>query len=245
LSHVFYGSQIPCNQLIYSTEVRRMPDKEQKSSGNVELAVRGRLLDAAIRSFAALGFEGASLRMIAQQAGVAFQLISYYFGTKEDLWMAAVNYLFEERMKSARATFSPARDYEDQLREWVRIAISFSIQEPELRQILCQECLARSKRYDSHLKPLLKDSAPYFSFFFDQAAQLSVRPRLSTKEALLVLRGIMVLSAVAPDEITSIIESRLDSPRTIDVLVDFVVNLFLRGQGTPALERAESETTLA
>ena len=44
-------------------------------------------------SFAEYGYEGASLRAIADNAGVSFQLIAYYFGSKEELWVATVDYL--------------------------------------------------------------------------------------------------------------------------------------------------------
>ncbi len=214
-----------------------MAGSDRKPDGNVDLAVRERLLAAAVESFAGLGFEGASLRMIAQKAGVAFQLITYYFGSKEDLWIATVDYLFDVRLKAGAATLHPAVDFEAQLREWLGIALKLAIQEPQLRQIMCQEYMASSERYDRHLKPRLKDAMPAFGVFFEQAPKHGIAVHISPKEMLLVLRGIMLLAAVAPDEITSIVGGRIDSQKTIDVLTDLVVNLFLKGEGTPALRQ--------
>jgi AcrR family transcriptional regulator len=46
------------------------------------------ILDAAERVFALHGFEGASMRQIATEAGVAQALLHYHFGTKEKLFQA-------------------------------------------------------------------------------------------------------------------------------------------------------------
>jgi AcrR family transcriptional regulator len=51
---------------------------------------RGRILEAALELFAASGFEGASTRTIADQAGVNLPAIQYYFGSKEGLYRAVV-----------------------------------------------------------------------------------------------------------------------------------------------------------
>ena len=134
-----------------------MAGNDQKPSGNVDSAVRERLLRAAVDSFAAFGFEGSSLRTIAQQAGVAFQLITYYFGSKEDLWIAAVDYLFASRLKSSQVVVDHDMEFPQQLRTWVHTAISLSIREPQLRQIMCQEFLAHSERYDKHIRVQARD----------------------------------------------------------------------------------------
>ena len=49
---------------------------------------RQKILDAALRMFRELGFEQATMREIAKQAGVATGLAYYYFPKKEDLVMA-------------------------------------------------------------------------------------------------------------------------------------------------------------
>ncbi len=46
---------------------------------------RGVILDAAERIFATHGYEGASMRLIAQKAGVAQALLHYHFKTKDQL----------------------------------------------------------------------------------------------------------------------------------------------------------------
>jgi AcrR family transcriptional regulator len=58
-------------------------DREESPEG------RERLIGAAIRRFGRDGYEGTSVRDIAEEAGVAFSLIRFYFGSKEGLRDAA------------------------------------------------------------------------------------------------------------------------------------------------------------
>lgn len=57
------------------------------------------ILDAAERIFALHGFDGASMRQIASEAGVAQALLHYHFGTKEKLFEA----MFARRSNSINA----------------------------------------------------------------------------------------------------------------------------------------------
>ena len=52
---------------------------------------RDQILDAALRLFAARGYDGASMKEIAAEAGIAPALIYHYFASKEDLLHEAVN----------------------------------------------------------------------------------------------------------------------------------------------------------
>ncbi len=56
---------------------------------------RGAILAAAQARFAEHGYEGASLRAIAGDAGVDAALVLHYFGTKAGLFLAAVRWPFD------------------------------------------------------------------------------------------------------------------------------------------------------
>lgn len=69
------------------------PRPRKRRAGRPELGRedgRERLLGAALQAFAARGFEGANLRAVAAEAGVDPALVAHHFGSKIDLWKAAV-----------------------------------------------------------------------------------------------------------------------------------------------------------
>mgnify|MGYP001604820002 CR=1 FL=1 len=57
---------------------------------------RKAILDSAKLEFGALGYAGARIERIAATAGVNKQLIFHYFGSKDGLYVAAVDALFDE-----------------------------------------------------------------------------------------------------------------------------------------------------
>lgn len=56
---------------------------------------RLRILRAALEVFASEGYEGASTRLLARQAGVNLPAIQYYFGSKEGLYQAVIDHIAE------------------------------------------------------------------------------------------------------------------------------------------------------
>src|SRR5271170_1788029 len=53
--------------------------------------VRSRIVDAALHTFAAHGFGGATMQEIADMAAVKLPLIVYHFGSKRKLWESVVD----------------------------------------------------------------------------------------------------------------------------------------------------------
>lgn len=76
---------------------------------------RAAILGAAERLFAGRGFDGASLADIAADAGVSRATPSYFFGSKEELYLAVLEEVFRDRQSAATFAFEP-------LHAWVRDA---------------------------------------------------------------------------------------------------------------------------
>ncbi|MGE0774801.1 MAG: TetR family transcriptional regulator [Sphingomonadaceae bacterium] len=68
-----------------------------------------RLIVAAVGKFAALGLEGTSTRDIAREANVALSAISYHFGSKTDLYRAAVQHAVDWMVTPLEATLAKAQ----------------------------------------------------------------------------------------------------------------------------------------
>ncbi|HEY2042370.1 MAG TPA: TetR/AcrR family transcriptional regulator [Jatrophihabitans sp.] len=86
------------------TAVAREPQQDRSR------ATRQRLLAAAVQSLAELGWNGASVTVVAERAGVSRGATQHHFPTREDLFTAAVDYMSEVRLADYRDSSSrPAR----------------------------------------------------------------------------------------------------------------------------------------
>jgi AcrR family transcriptional regulator len=68
---------------------------------------RAALLDVAEQRFSAHGFDGVSLQEIGAAAGLSRGTPSYFFGSKEGLYGAVLERVFEGRDEATRAAFAP------------------------------------------------------------------------------------------------------------------------------------------
>jgi AcrR family transcriptional regulator len=116
----------------------RASDTER--NGAVHLGERGtvesrreEILAAAIRCFAARGFDGTSTREIAREAGAKNSLLFYHFHSKADLYLAAVVDELEQLGASIQAALATATDPLSRLRTFVEVYYEcFTVREPGL-----------------------------------------------------------------------------------------------------------------
>lgn len=80
-------------------------------------ALRTQLLECAIRHFSQKGYVATNLLEIAKEAGVSRGPLYYYFSNKADLYIAAVDYMIEQRKAGYARILMPERHAADVLRE--------------------------------------------------------------------------------------------------------------------------------
>jgi AcrR family transcriptional regulator len=71
---------------------------------------RRQIADALIRTAATRGLHATGMREVAAEAGVSLRLVQYYFGTKEELLLAAMQRLAVRFGARATARFKEARE---------------------------------------------------------------------------------------------------------------------------------------
>lgn len=134
-----------------------MPSVATRRDG---LETRQAIIDAALDLFAARGFEGASTRLIAEQAGVTQPALSYHFAGKEELWRAAVGELFARLAASVRRRLDGLTGVDERTVAtlMVRHFVEFSARNPQLHRIIMQESTQPGPRLDwlvdAHVRPL-------------------------------------------------------------------------------------------
>ena len=121
---------------------------------------REALLDAALHEFAAHGFDGASTRAIATRAGTHQPQINYHFESKEALWQAAVDHLFERLdriMREHDAFGAVATSGRDGFAQSIRAFVRAAAELPELHRIMVHEATVDSDRLawivERHTRP--------------------------------------------------------------------------------------------
>lgn len=72
-----------------------------------------KLLDTAIEHFGRLGFDGASTRAIASASGTAMSSITYHYGGKEGLYLAAADHIADNILGHIGPVFADHPDPED------------------------------------------------------------------------------------------------------------------------------------
>ena len=71
---------------------------------------RRQIADALLRTAATRGLHAAGMREVAAEAGVSLRLVQYYFGTKEELLLAAMQHLAARFSARAVARFREAAE---------------------------------------------------------------------------------------------------------------------------------------
>lgn len=102
---------------------------------------RRRILAAARKNFATTGFEGASTRQIATDAGVAQSLLLYHFGSKDALWRAVIDQLFGDVNARMAVAARAARNgsVQDRLLAVIRAFIDLCAQDSDIHRIMTIE----------------------------------------------------------------------------------------------------------
>jgi AcrR family transcriptional regulator len=137
-------------------------------------ATRQRILTAALELFADRSYDGATMRDIADRAGVSQPSVSYHFRTKHELWCAAVDGLFAELTQALGSRFEGLRGVDDVTRAelMIREFISFSATHPQLHRIITQESKTDGERVDwlveRHVRPLYDMTAELFERLIEQ-----------------------------------------------------------------------------
>lgn len=115
---------------------------------------RERILQAAVKVFAAKGFYRARVSDVAREAGVADGTIYIYFASKEDLLRG----LFEENMTriigTLREAVAAAETASDALRRAIETYVGLVEANPELAEVLTVELRESGKFMDEFAAPL-------------------------------------------------------------------------------------------
>jgi AcrR family transcriptional regulator len=100
------------------------PDGAEVKAPSKSEETRVRILNAALSSFRERGFEAATMRDIAEEAGVATGAAYYYFPSKDAIVMDFYRRSCEEMQPKIEAALKNATGLEERLRELIRVKLA-------------------------------------------------------------------------------------------------------------------------
>ena len=140
------------------------------------------LLDKAFDAFAARGYEGASMRQIAGEAGTTIQRIAYHFCSKEDLWKAVMRRVvlrFNERRRILLEQLGEA-SASVRLQHLITDMVHFLAESPGIHRIMTWEGSRRSARLNwlcnNLLMSLVRESVAIIEAAQREGAVMRVDP---------------------------------------------------------------------
>ncbi len=118
------------------------------------------LLTAALSSFACHGFDGVSLRTIANAAGFNVSMVSHYFGSKIGLWQAVVDTIAQDHqdtlLERLRVLNAPARPLATRLGDVLDVLLDRLGERPEIIMFVTREISDPGERLDYLVERLLR-----------------------------------------------------------------------------------------
>jgi AcrR family transcriptional regulator len=203
----------------------------------------GRSREAILRSaeatFAERGFDGAGLGEIAAGAGLSRGAPNYFFGSKEELYVATLEHVFADREEAARSACAPLRRWAEEegggrrlerpLREAVEGYLEFLLSRPAFVTMLMREELDGGSR----LGAVRRDSKAIEEAF---AAVRSVAgrrglTRFDPRQAVLVFVSLTFSPLAQRSTFMAALDVDLTDPATRRRHVKLVVDQLLRLTG--------------
>lgn len=104
--------------------------------------LKPRILEAALRNFAAHGFSSASLRAIAAEVGATAPMINYYFGSKGELYAYLLTHTIEALRARVAALVGEPADLSTTLVQLGSAYLTFAAESPHELRLYFRAALA-------------------------------------------------------------------------------------------------------
>jgi TetR/AcrR family transcriptional regulator len=194
-------------------------------------ATRDGILAAAVDLFSERSFDGATTRDIAERAGVTQPLLNYHYRSKDELWRAAVDSLFDLLGQAMQARMEGLRGVDEltSAKLLVREFVTFSARHPQLHRIITQESKADGPRMDylveQHVRPLYETTVA----MFERLARDGAVPPIAAPHLYYILTGAGPTMFVLGPECQRLSGLDPSSDEVIDAHADAVCLLLFGG----------------
>lgn len=191
-----------------------------------------RIVHAARRRFLAEGVDGASLRMIARDAKTSIGMIYYYFPTKDDLFFAVVEEVYQKILADLTTALATDVAVKERIRRVYERIGRMSKLELSVVQLIAREVLVSSNRLDRLIARFQKGHIPMIVQTLVEGVQNGTIDA-GLPPAVLFLSTVAV--GAVPQVLRRILGNRLALPGLEDeAFTDKLVDVLFRGIGPRA-----------
>lgn len=207
-------------------------------------ATRGRILRCAARLFAEHGEGNTSMRDIGRAAGVSLATVHHYFGSKDDLYRAAVDsmYLELEALRDELAKrVEPERPLRDIIEDGTRAAFRFACDHRPAVQLVMRTVIDTGGLSEERRSGLL---LPFLDEGVDMLSGPSGIPKERLRLVLHSLNDLVVRYALSePSELRLIVGGDVSEQEATKAIEDHLVDVSLQllGQAGPEIHRPPRE----
>ena len=206
-----------------------IPSGTRKPPIGKDPSTREHILKTALEAFSLQGFEGASTRSIATQAGVNQGLIPYYFRTKQALWREAVDRAFDElhtAMGGLLAREGPVD--REAVARMIRAYVGFVASHPEFVRMMNEEGKRKGPRMrwlaDRHVQPLVDGLTTLFERV---AGGMGMPPAIDRAHLNYIFIGAVAMIFHQAPECRRVLGYDPHTESAIEAHADAVIHLFL------------------
>ena len=225
---------------------RKTVAKPQRKTGVREAAAqatRDAILKAATKVFARYGYDGGSVEKISKAAKSYDRMIYYYFGSKEGLFVAVLEGIYQRMDEAEAAIALDASRPVEALTEVIRFVHGYYRRNPDFVTLLNTENLhkgrhiaksVRAREYSSRAVAIIAD------ILAAGAAQGLFRADLVARDVYLLIAASGYFYTSNRYTPTTFLDEALDAPDKVAHWEDFVIEAVLR---TVRLEDAADNDT--
>ncbi len=170
-------------------------------------ARRTQILDAATRVFASKGFNRATIRDVAQDAGVADGTIYNYFANKTDLLFGLLDRLNDTERRPASLALAAEASFADYFRAYARERVEALWSNADLFRAVLPELLAnpelRARYYDEVIAPTMALGEAAFEGLAASGMMRDLNLPLSMRVVAGSVLGLMVLQLLGDETLAA------------------------------------------
>jgi AcrR family transcriptional regulator len=196
-----------------------------------QVATRENILRAAIEVFAKQGFAGARVEKISKAARTTDRMIYYYFGSKERLFVAALETIYKELGDAEAALDLSGLAPDAALSAILRFTWNHYLNHPEMLSLLNNENLQQG-RHVSRSKRVKELSFPFVSILSEVLArgtkQKLFRPNIDAQDLYVAMCSLGYFYLSNRYTLSAFLGANLMAPEALDHWIEVAETMVLR-----------------